>query len=500
MTTSDAPLMVSVSGCRGIVGKSLTPEVVAAFVRAAVAWMPGPADGRRIVVLARDGRVGGESVHRVAENELIRLGCHVVDIGVATTPTCGVMVRERRATGGIVITASHNPAEWNGIKVIDGRGAAPSPADAKRIIDGFRAGSAFTRKGDPGGSMGAGTVERDEKATDVHVRRVLDAVAQVVPLNRIREKRFGVVLDSVNASGRIGGRKLLDELGCRVVHLNHSDSGVFPHPPEPTLENLVTLCEEVGRASKSCAAPGTANAPYADGETCWVGFAQDPDADRLAIVDECGHYIGEEYTLVLAVLSLLSSMKKEDAARAVFAANLSTSRMIDDAAAKYGARVVRTAVGEANVVDGMTRNAANMGGEGNGGVIWPMIVPIRDSLSAMALTLALMASSGKSVSELVRMVPSYAIEKRKVELGPGGGVAERAVAAVKSLYQSRGAKLDEQDGVRADFDEPGGQGRAWVHVRASNTEPIVRFIAEAPTRHIADAILDEAQAACGKGS
>src|SRR5262249_25700424 len=157
MSTSDAPLMVSVSGCRGIVGKSLTPEVVAAFVRAAVAWMPAPASGRQAVVLARDGRVGGENVHRVAENELIRLGCPVVDSGVATTPTCGVVVHERRAAGGIVITASHNPAEWNGIKVIDGRGAAPGPAEAKRIIEGFRSGAAFPRKGDPNASMGAGT-------------------------------------------------------------------------------------------------------------------------------------------------------------------------------------------------------------------------------------------------------------------------------------------------------------------------------------------------------
>ncbi len=482
-----APLMLSVSGCRGIVGESLTPDVVSRYVAAAVDWVRHErAVTEAAIVVSRDGRAGGEPIKRHAIAALLAAGCRVIDIDVATTPTCGVMVLHHRADAGLQITASHNPAQWNGIKIITGEGTAPNSANANAIIARFRA-STTALSGAGAGSVAfdaaqpiapdaARGITEDPASAKLHVDRVLAAVAELVPLEGVRARQFPVVLNSVNASGRIGGRLLLDALGCRLTHLNADTSGVFPHPPEPTAENLRAMCDETRHAGAV------------------VGFAQDPDADRLALIDERGVYIGEEYTLVLAALSLLSAMRPADASRVVLAANLSTSRMIDDVAAMFGARVVRTAVGEANVVDGMIREHAVLGGEGNGGVIWPRIVPIRDSLGAMALVLALMTRSGKGLSELAASVPSYAIEKRKLETRPG--LAQQAVRAVRALYAPRGATLDEQDGLRADFDAPGpAGGRAWLHVRASNTEPIVRFIAEAPTAAAANAILDEAQRA-----
>jgi phosphomannomutase len=274
------------------------------------------------------------------------------------------------------------------------------------------------------------------------------------------------VLDSVNSSGRIAGKELL---GRRLVHhLGASDNGIFPHTPEPTRENLEGMCRFV-REKK------------AD-----VGFAQDPDADRLAIVDERGEYIGEEYTLALCAEAVLGA-SPEKVRGGTVCVNLSTSRMIEDVCAKYGVRVIRTAVGEANVVEAMKKNGSVFGGEGNGGVIWPRVTYIRDSLSGMGLILALMARTEKKISELVAEIPSYAIVKRKVDLKAGDpSQAAKAVEAIKRAYA--GETLDTQDGVRVDFEAK----RAWLHVRGSNTEPIMRLIAEAPSEKVAGAILDEA--------
>lgn len=302
-------------------------------------------------------------------------------------------------------------------------------------------------------------------------------------------KDVSLVLDSVNASGAKASLKLIRKLdedsvlanSLRYVQLHGDDSGIFPHTPEPTAENLS------GEGGLCDAVPGL----KAD-----VGFAQDPDGDRLAIVDENGKYIGEEYTLVLCAVSVLEAMKHKQGGEqrggdVVLCANLSTSRMIDDVAASYGASVVRTAVGEANVVEAMKRLKKEgknvvLGGEGNGGVIWPKVTYVRDSLSSMALVLSLMARTGKTVSELVADVPSYAIVKRKQPLAR----KEDARPAIKRLaahYKSE--RVDTQDGVRVDFDSD----RSWVHIRASNTEPILRLIAEAPTAERAEAVLDEVQ-------
>jgi len=276
----------------------------------------------------------------------------------------------------------------------------------------------------------------------------------------ISSKRYKVVLDSVNGAGCVATATLLNKLGCQLVHLNGTPDGQFAHEPEPTADNLTGLAEEVRRQRAA------------------VGFAQDPDADRVAVVDENGTYIGEEYSLALSAYLILS---KKSAG--IAAANLSTSRMIDDIAARHGGRVVRTPVGEANVVQAMLASGATIGGEGNGGVIDPRIVPGRDSLVGMAYVLQLMASTGKTVSQLVAELPRYEIVKTKFECRRED--ANRAVEAVKKAFASE--KVDTQDGVRIDWD------RAWVHARPSNTEPIMRIIAEAPDRATAERCIAQVQ-------
>jgi phosphomannomutase len=272
----------------------------------------------------------------------------------------------------------------------------------------------------------------------------------------ISTKRFKVVLDSVNGAGCVATATLLSKLGCQLIHINNVPNGQFPHEPEPTEKNLTGLAEEVRR------------------QRAQVGFAQDPDADRLAIIDETGRYIGEEYSLALAAKWILS--KKPGTA----VANLSSSRMLDDIAAEAGGRVVRTAVGEANVVKGMIDSGAIIGGEGNGGVIDLRIVPGRDSLVGMAYVLQLMAATGKTLSQLVGEIPRYEIVKTKFECRRED--AERAVEAIKKEFSRE--RVDTQDGIRIDWPS------AWVHARPSNTEPIMRIIAEAPSRAEAEAKIE----------
>lgn len=464
--TQRAPLMVTVSGCRGITGSSLTPDTLARYAHAWASDVRASSGERRpTVVVGRDGRAGGDAVQRVVEGALNCAGCDTVGLGVATTPTVGLMVRRLEAHAGLVVTASHNPAEWNGLKPITHEGAAPTAERVKELIERFHSDAPTWASWN---ELGAHTEHTG--SADIHVKRVLEAVSSVCDPDEIAARRFGVLADSVNSSGVRGCRLLLDALGCDLTHLNNDDSGLFPHPPEPTAANLADLCTAAGE------------------RPCDIAFAQDTDADRLAIVDHDGTYIGEEYTLVLCATAILESLG-ERAQRAVLCANLSTSRMIDDVAARYGAAVVRTPVGEANVSSAMIARDAVLGGEGNGGVIWPDVVLIRDSLASMALVLALMTRTGRSLGELVRDVPAYAILKEKAPITDA--LRERAPALLRSAFG--GAAVDEQDGVRLDFQTP--DGPAWLHARPSNTEPIYRLIAEAPTRERAQRVLDDARAA-----
>jgi phosphomannomutase len=458
------PLMLSVSGCRGVVGESFTPETICRFVGAFVSWLrqqPEHLEQQSLrIVVSRDGREGGKVLLWLASAALRASGCDVISLDVATTPTTGLMVTRHNAAGGLVLTASHNPGQWNGIKPITHQGMAASLEQATRIIELYHADTPSWVPHDV-----HGTLHSDDTAAHAHVAVVLQAISKVVPLARIQDRGYKVVLDSVNASGARPGAMLLEALGCNLIHIHNEATGIFPHTPEPTRENLQGLCEHVKKHRAD------------------VGFAQDPDADRLAIIDNKAQYIGEEFTLVLASKALLDTSSTP--ANACLATNLSTSRMIEDIASAHGSRVIRTPVGEANVAAGMLANNCPLAGEGNGGVIWPAVVGIRDSLSAMALTLALLTHHNTTLDAIVKTITPYHILKRKLPLRDN--LAQAAIAALADHYANE--RLDTQDGLRIDLDSQS----AWLHARASNTEPIFRLIAEAPEPSIAQAILDHAQ-------
>lgn len=446
-------LMIGVSGMRGTVGGMLTPPVVGRMAAAFAAWLKEtarPANGSYFrVVFGRDSRPSGPWVRDAAAAALLASGIEVIDLDIVTTPGVAMMVRHLDADAGIIATASHNPIEWNGIKFLNRQCVAPPPADAaaiKRFYNDNR--TAFV----PVDRLAAS--RRNSETHALHVKRVLDHVDVL----GISTRRYKVVLDSVNGAGCVSSATLLGKLGCQLVHLNATPDGHFPHEPEPTEKNLTGLCDEVRR------------------QRAHVGFAQDPDADRLAIVDENGTYIGEEYSLALAAQWMLSRKPG-----GIAVTNLSSSRMLDDIASRFGGSVIRTPVGEANVIDAMLRHRASIGGEGNGGVIDPRIVPGRDSLVGIAYVLQLMASTGKSLSQLVAELPRYEIIKTKFECRRED--ADRAVEALKRKFAAE--KIDAQDGIRIDW------ATAWVHARPSNTEPIMRIIAEAPDRATAQEKVDE---------
>jgi phosphomannomutase len=450
--------MLSVSGARGIVGSSMTPEVAldfaAAFATSAIenAGRPHPA-----ICLGRDTRPSSEALAAAAAAGLAAAGARVIDLGAVATPTVAVMVTHYETAGGMIITASHNPAQWNGLKCLAADGAAPGGGEVDEIVRRFR--ERDFRLADPRNYV---TREHDDRGNDIHIERVLEQV----DADAIRSGRLKVVLDSINGAGSVSGRLLLEALGCDVVHLNGKPDGRFAHEPEPAERNLTELARVV---------------PV---EGAHVGFAQDPDGDRLAIVDESGHYIGEEYTLVLAARRLL----ERDGATPIVV-NLSASRMIDDVAAGFpGAVVHRTPVGEANVAAAMRRVGAGIGGEGNGGVILPRVCWVRDSLSSMALVLELVVSAGQPLGAIVSTIPAYVMLKHRIDLAAGTDV-RGAVERVSRRFAD--AAPNTEDGVRIDVDD------GWVHVRPSNTEPIVRVIAEAGSRRRAQELIDEVIAASG---
>jgi phosphomannomutase len=479
-------LMLGVSGMRGIVGSTLTPDVVARFAGAIAGHLTGgsPASPPRrkpatkpVVILGADGRAGWTMPYHAATAGLLAAGCDVVHAGLVMTPTVGVLVDQLPAAAGIVLTASHNPQQWNGVKPIlrdtKHKPAAPDasapPKDtADAIIARYRSANEnpatlFA----PWNALGT-LCPADPGIGSVHPTLVAALLKDLGILKTIKNAKLAVALDRVGPAGDLETHHLLESLGTRAVGPRPDlSAGLFPHTPEPTADNLKAF------------------GPIIRKHKADVGFAQDPDCDRLALVDESGTYIGEEYTLALAARAMgeLGLLNK----RSTIAVNLSTSRMIDDVAARFGAKVLRTPVGEANVVAAMKQHDCALGGEGNGGVIWPEVTYIRDSLGAMALVLALMARTGMTLSALTRDTPSYAIIKRKVDLARQSD-AKPAVDKLAKHY--RHERVDTQDGVRIDF----AARSAWVHVRASNTEPIMRLIAEAPTPAQATGLLDEVAA------
>jgi phosphomannomutase len=440
-------LMIGVSGMRGTIGGTLTPPIVLRMAGAFATWLKKsakPQSGKHFrLVIGRDSRPSGFFVRDAAVSALVASGIEVIDLEVVTTPGVAMMVKHLQADAGIVCTASHNPIEWNGLKFLNSQSIAPPPRDAEQIKKFYEEQrTSYVRVEQ------LISPKKNTETHALHVKRVLNHVDVL----GISTKRYKVVLDSVNGAGGVATATLLNKLGVQLIHLNATPDGQFPHEPEPTEQNLTQLAAEVKRQKAAC------------------GFAQDPDADRLAIVDENGKYIGEEYSLALCAKWILSKHS------GIAVTNLSTSRMLDDVAAQNNSRVIRTPVGEANVIETMLREKAVIGGEGNGGVIDPRIVPGRDSLVGMAYVLQLMAATGKSLSQLVAEIPKYEIVKTKFPCKRED--ADRAVAAIKKQFASE--KIDVQDGVRIDWTD------GWVHARPSNTEPIMRIIAEAPDRATAE--------------
>jgi len=440
-------LMVSVSGVRGTVGGTLTPRVACDF-GCAYATMLGAG---ATVTVGRDSRTSGAMIRGAIVSGLLAGGVNVVDLGVASTPVCAWMTRRLGADGGVIITASHNPAQYNGMKFLQPIGTGLVAADAERLKAIWRAGR-FSLAG----HAGQGSERFDPSGPAGHVQAVLEQC----DAGAIAGKRFKVVVDSVNGAGGPEARLLMDSLGCKLVHLNAEPTGLFAHNPEPIAENLADLCQAV-RDRRAA-----------------VGFAQDADADRLAIVDENGTFIGEEYTLAVCAAFVLRGRKGP------LATNLATSRMIDDIAARAGCKVLRAPTGEANVVDAMRSGGCIFGGEGGGGVIDPRVVLVRNSFVGMAMVLQYLAETGKPLSELVAEIPRYVMLKTKMPCS--AGAAEKVVARAKAAFAGKpGATLNDSDGLRIDL--PG----RWVCVRASNTEPIMRIIAEAPDQAAAEALVAE---------
>ena len=443
-------LMVSVSGVRGRVGEALTPEVMATYAAAFGAWALQQHPGRPIVV-GRDSRVSGPMFTRVVHSALESVGCHVLDIGMVPTPTVQMAVEHHHAAGGLAITASHNPVEWNALKFIGASGLFLSSDEGAQM-------RALLEHGIPRASWDAlGTVIRDEYA----VQRHLDAVMALPFLNvaAIRAQAFHVALDCCHGAGSVIMPQLLEALGCTVSAIGMTPDGRFPRPPEPVAENLGALSALVRQSGAA------------------IGFATDPDVDRLALVDETGRAIGEDYTLAMAVRAVLPVRPGS------VVTNLSTSKVVQDAAHDGGATFEFAPVGEVNVALAMRAAGATIGGEGNGGVILPELHLGRDAPVAVALILHLLATTDKRVSDFVTEHPRYVIVKDKLDR------PDVPLTAVYAALRERfpDAVADTQDGLRLDWPD------RWVHLRPSGTEPIVRVIAEAPTEVAARQLVADAR-------
>lgn len=441
--------MISVAGIRGVVGESLRVEEYFRYVLAFAALVKGCT-----VVVGGDTRPSRHMMRHMAFAALISSGCKVIDIGLVPTPTVGLMITRLGAAGGIAITASHNPAEWNAYKFFGSHGSFLSEEQKNELLQ-IEQDGAFIRAS----SDSLGAVETDASAIDQHVQAILAAV----DVEAIRAARFKVAVDCVNGVGGEIARPLLDALGCEATYIYTDLDGGFPRNPEPLPENLVELGELVNQVGAN------------------IGFAIDPDADRLAIVDENGRAIGEERTLVLATRAAL---QKHGNASATVVANLSTSRALDDVVAEFGGSLTRTPIGEAWVVKGIMDNAAVIGGEGNGGIIYPRVHCGRDSATGMALILEMLAKSGQSVSHMNSLVLDYEMVKAKIP------ATDSAVSELSQLVGEAfsDAHLDTVDGVKAIY------GDRWVHVRPSGTEPVVRIFAEAPDVEGAEELVARAQA------
>lgn len=453
-------LMISVSGIRGHVGTDLTPELVARYAAALGAWAHSAQTlptslhptNRPAVVLGRDARTSGPMFARAATAGLMSVGVDVIELGVVPTPTVQLAVEYHHARAGLILTASHNPIEWNALKFVgpDGIFLDSSAGQAVR---------ALAEQGPPRCGWGdLGAVREDPGAVARHLDAIL--ALPVIDVPAIRKRRFTVALDCVRGAGASAIPQLLEKLGCRMHGINLEMDGRFPRPPEPVPENLGELGTLVRKSGAD------------------IGLAVDPDVDRLALVDETGAPIGEDYTLAFAVRAVLDGRLKSPGTVPTVVVNLSTSLVVEDAARARGARFVRAPVGEANVARTIRDERAIIGGEGNGGVMLPALHIGRDAPLGVALILHLLAKTGVTLSRLVAGSPRYTIVKAKA---PRGSDLRVLYGRLRERFSD--AAADERDGLRLAWSD------RWLHVRPSGTEPIVRLIAEAPTEADAEGLV-----------
>jgi len=438
-------LLKSISGIRGIVGRTFTAAEVLKFSSAFGNYCKG---GK--VVLGRDTRKSGEVFNGTVLSGLLSTGCEVIDLGICPTPTVGIAVKGSKAKGGIMITASHNPAEWNGLKFFNSDGIFLDEKEGKKLF------SLAEKEISYSDWDSLGKVRLDESWVEKHIQRILNL--SFINKNEIKKKKFKVVLDCNNGAGSRIAPSLLRELGCKVIELNCGLSGDFSHQPEPVPENLDLLCRKIKQAKAD------------------LGFACDPDADRLAVVSDKGIPLGEEYTLALCVDFVLSKRVSD------VGINVSTSKVIEDIARKYGVKVFRSKVGEVYVVSLLKKIKGIIGGEGNGGVILPENHYGRDAQAGMALILQYLAESDKKISQLKESLPQYYIQKDKMKLSGDLDAKMR-----KYLRKFRQAKINNLDGVKVEFEN------SWINIRKSNTEPIIRVMAEAKSQKEAEGLVLEAK-------
>lgn len=449
-------LIKSISGIRGTIGgktgDNLTPLDTVKFAAAYGTWLKKQHNQKKMtVVIGRDARISGEMVQNLVTSTLVGLGINVIDLGLSTTPTVEVAVPLEKADGGIILTASHNPKQWNALKLLNSKGEFLSGADGAEILKiAENEDFTFAEVDD------LGEIVKNDAYIDIHIDEVLNL--PLVDVEKVKAAKFKVVVDGVNSTGGIAIPKLLKEMGVEVIELYCKPDGHFPHNPEPLKEHLGDISALVVK------------------EKAHLGIVVDPDVDRLAFISEDGEMFGEEYTLVAVADYVLGKTKGNTVS------NMSSSRALRDITQKHGGNYEASAVGEVNVVELMKKNKAVIGGEGNGGIIYPEIHYGRDALVGVALFLTHLAEKRVPVSQLRKSYPQYFMSKKKIELTPSINV-DMILKKMEERYASE--EISTIDGVKIDFED------SWVHLRKSNTEPIIRIYTEAKTQSEADALADK---------
>lgn len=443
-------LMISVSGIRGIFGTHLTPANLVNFTAAYGTWLGGGT-----VAVGRDSRVTGQICEDIVCATLQSTGCDVIKLGIVPTPTVAMGVLTHKAAGGIILTASHNPAQWNALKLLNSKSEFLDADEGAEVLKIAETGKISWKMYNQ-----IGSISEDPDSISRHIKEILKL--PVINADIIRKAGFKVAVDAVNGAGSHALPQLLRELGAEVHTIHCEPNGIFPHNPEPLPEHLTEICDFVKKTGAD------------------LGVVTDPDGDRLALVDENGNLFGEEYTQAAAFDFVLSKTPGDTAT------NLSSSRVCDDISARYGKACHRSAVGEINVVKKMQEKGAIIGGEGNGGVIYPELHPGRDALVGTAMILQLLAEKKMKAGEYRASLPNYEMSKQKIQLDELGMDADTLLGNVAETFKDRNPNT--LDGVKIDFDE------GWVHFRKSNTEPIVRVYSEAKTvseaKNLADKVLD----------